>query len=113
MSIESAYSILYGSVIVGLLILIGIMLVRSIIGPRVTDRILSVNMMGTMVICTIAILSRLLNESYLLDVSLIYAMISFVSVLMMAAMFIHDKEKQDNGHTNSGKSRSKKRRAKA
>ena len=70
------------------LILIGAMVIRSVIGPRITDRILSVNMLGTMVISSIAVLSQLLKEGYLADVAMIYAMISFVSVLMLAAMFI-------------------------
>lgn len=74
-----------------LLILIGLMVIRSIIGPRSTDRIVAVNMLGTMTICSISILSVMLGEGYLADVALIYAMISFVAVLMMASMFIPPK----------------------
>ena len=71
-----------------LLVLIGLMVIRSIIGPRSTDRIVAVNMLGTMTICSISMLSVMLGEGYLADVALIYAMISFVAVLMMASMFI-------------------------
>ena len=71
-----------------LILLIGAMVIRSIIGPRSTDRIMSVNMLGTMTICSIAVLSVLLDEGYLADVAMIYAMISFVAVLMMASMFV-------------------------
>ena len=74
-----------------LLVLIGLMVIRSIIGPRSTDRIVAVNMLGTMTICSISILSVMLGEGYLADVALIYAMISFVAVLMMASMFIPSK----------------------
>ena len=88
MTVETAYQYLYGGALIVFLILIGAMVVRSIIGPRSTDRIMSVNMLGTMTICAIAILSFLLHEGYLTDVALIYAMISFVAVLMMASMFI-------------------------
>ena len=76
-----------------LILLIGAMVIRSIIGPRSTDRIVSVNMLGTMTICSIAILSVLLDEGYLADVAMIYAMISFVAVLMMASMFVPSKPK--------------------
>lgn len=93
MSVEEAYQILYGSGLIVLLILIGAMVIRSIIGPRSTDRILSVNMLGTMTIAAIAIVSVLLDEGYLADVALIYAMISFVAVLMMASMFVPSKPK--------------------
>lgn len=76
-----------------LILLIGAMVIRSIIGPRSTDRIMSVNMLGTMTICSIAVLSVLLDEGYLADVAMIYAMISFVAVLMMASMFVPSKPK--------------------
>ena len=87
-SIETAYQILYLSVLTAFAVLIGIMLIRAVIGPRITDRILAVNMLGTMVICSIAILSRFLGEAYLVDVALISAMISFVAVLMLATTYL-------------------------
>ena len=93
MKIEQAYQILYGGALVVLILFIGLMVIRSIIGPRSTDRILSVNMLGTMTICSIAILSVLLGEGYLADVALIYAMISFVAVLMMASVFVPSRPK--------------------
>ena len=93
MTIEQAYQTLYGGALVVLILLIGAMVIRSIIGPRSTDRIMSVNMLGTMTICSIAILSVLLDEGYLADVAMIYAMISFVAVLMMASMFVPSKPK--------------------
>ncbi len=88
MDYSSAYHTLYTAALVFLLVLTGAMIVRAIIGPRYTDRILSINMLGTLVICIIALLSRLLKESYLTDVALIYASISFIAVLMLASMFI-------------------------
>ena len=93
MTIEQAYQILYGAALIVLLIMIGAMVIRSIIGPRSTDRIMSVNMLGTMTIAEVAILSLLLNEGYLADVAMIYAMISFVAVLMMASMFVPSRPK--------------------
>ena len=93
MTIEQAYHTLYGGALIVLILLIGAMVIRSIIGPRSTDRIMSVNMLGTMTICSIAILSVLLDEGYLADVAMIYAMISFVAVLMMASMFVPSRPK--------------------
>lgn len=88
MTLKDAYTCLYSGALIVLSILIGAMLIRSVIGPRITDRILSINMIGTMIISCIAILSRLLDESYLMDVALIYAMVSFVSVLILASVYI-------------------------
>ena len=62
MTVEHAYQILYGGALIILILLIGAMVIRSIIGPRSTDRIMSVNMLGTMPICSLAILSVLLDE---------------------------------------------------
>ena len=68
-------------------VLIVACLIRSVIGPRVTDRIVAVNSIGTMAIVIIAILSVLLDEAYLLDVCLIYAMISFVAVVVLTKIY--------------------------
>ena len=46
-------------------------LIRSVIGPRIADRIIAVNMTGTLIIMIIAVLSVYLDESYLVDVCLI------------------------------------------
>lgn len=94
MTVGEAYNILYMGALVVLVILIGVMLVRSIIGPGVTDRILSNNMIGTMVIACIAIFAAYLRESFLLDVALIYTMISFVTVLVLASVYIPGRPKR-------------------
>ena len=92
MSVENAYQILFLSALIVLGILIGVVLIRSIIGPRVTDRILCINMIGTLVICSIAILSIRQKEGYLVDISLIYAMISLLTVLILASVYIRKKD---------------------
>ena len=88
MTVADAYQYLYKSALIVLLILVGVMLVRSLIGPRILDRLLSINMIGTMVISAICVMTRMLDESYLADVALIYAMVSFISMLIMASMYI-------------------------
>lgn len=94
MTVGEAYTCLYTGALVILAVLIGVMLIRSIRGPGVTDRILSINMIGTMVISCIAVLYAYLGESYLLDVALIYTMISFVTVLVLASVYIPAKPKR-------------------
>ena len=63
-------------------------LIRAIKGPRVADRLMAVNMMGTMVMVIISVLALMLNEGYLVDVCLIYAMISFLAVVMLSKVYI-------------------------
>ena len=82
----------YQALFIVTLILLGIgmifSLIRAIRGPRVADRIMGINMVGTMTIASIAILAILLGENALLDVCLIYCMISFVAVVVLAKVFI-------------------------
>ena len=78
--------LLTGAVIV-LAVLIIVSLIRSVRGPRIADRIIAVNMIGTMVILILAILSVYLEESYLVDVCLIYAMISFLAVVVLCKVY--------------------------
>ena len=91
MTIDQAYTLLYSATLIALAVLIGIMLIRSIRGPQLTDRLLAVNMICTMVIAAILILCVLLEEQYLADVALIYALISFVSVILFASGYIRRK----------------------
>ena len=88
MTLENAYRLLNSGALIVLSLLLAVMLIRSIMGPGVTDRILCINMIGTMIIASLAILSSLLDESYLLDVALIYTIISFVYVLVLASVYI-------------------------
>ena len=94
MTIDQAYTLLYSVALLALAPLMAVMLIRSIKGPIVTDRLLSVNMIGTMVITAFMILCAFLDEAYLTDIALIYALISFVSVLIFSSVYIR-KQKEE------------------
>lgn len=85
--LEQAYHVFLVGVLIILAILVILCLVRAIIGPRVADRIVSVNMMGTMVIVIIAVLALMLGEGYLADICIIYAMISFLAVVVLTKVY--------------------------
>ena len=84
----TAYLGLFTAVLIVLAVLVILCLIRAIIGPRIADRIVSVNMMGTMVIVIIAILTVMLKESYLADICIIYAMISFLAVIVLTKVYM-------------------------
>ena len=69
-------------------------LLRAIRGPRVADRIMGINMIGTIVSCTLAILSVWLRQSWLLDVCILYALISFLAVVVLAKVCIAAKKQE-------------------
>ncbi len=59
-------------------------LVRAILGPRFTDRVVAVNALNTMVTACVCLLSRYLDADYLIDVAVIYALLGFTAnVLLM------------------------------
>lgn len=70
--------------------------VRAILGPRFTDRMVAVSAANTMVIVCICLLSRYLRADYLIDVALIYAMLGFTSnVLLMRLVRARFRKKED------------------
>lgn len=71
--------------ILAVLLILGI--IRSVLGPEIADRVIAVNMIGTIVIMMIAILSVMLDQNYLVDVCLIYAMISFLGVVVLCKVY--------------------------
>lgn len=85
---------LYTYLFVITLIILGIFMIftiaKSIIGPTVADRVVSVNMISTMVVMTLCILTVFFtNEGYLADISMLYVLISFVAVVVLANVFIN------------------------
>lgn len=73
-------------VIIGLLIIA--CLIRAIRGPRIADRVIAANMTGTLVVIIICILSFVMNEGYLVDIAMIYTMISFLAVVVLTKVYM-------------------------
>ena len=72
---------------------LGFALVRAIRGPRMADRIVGINMTGSLTTAIIAVLAVYLKESWLLDVCIIYCLISFLAVVVLAKINIVSHEK--------------------
>ncbi len=85
---ETAYSVLYIGVMIGFALCILCCLIRAIKGPRTTDRIVAINMIGTLSVIIIAIMSLYLGENFLLDIDLIYAMVSFLAVVVLTKVYM-------------------------
>ncbi len=62
-------------------------LVRCVLGPRVSDRIIAINMLSTLTIIMVGVLCVMLGEGYLADVGLVYAMISFLAVVLLCKVY--------------------------
>ena len=70
-------------------------LLRAIRGPRMADRILGINMTGSLTTAAIGVLAVFLDQSWLLDVCLSYCMISFLAVVVLAKISIASHEEQE------------------
>ena len=58
-------------------------LVRALKGPRISDRVVALNMIGTLVVMMICILSYLLEEAFLIDVAILYALLNMLVVVVL------------------------------
>ena len=103
------YQKLYIGVLIILALMLFVCLIRAVRGPRVADRLMAVNMMGTMVMVMIAVLALLLKEGFLVDICLIYALVSFLAVNVLAKVYIgvyeenyRKRHKNDNGGYGKG-----------
>ena len=98
----------YGILSIQALLLI-LCLIRAVVGPRIADRLVAVNMITTMVTVMIAILAVLKEEGYLIDICLIYAMISFLAVVVLSRIYTgvyrekkdHQKRKEEKQNADS------------
>lgn len=97
--LDQAYHVLFTVVLVVLAVMIILCLIRAIIGPRIADRIVATNMMGTIVMVIIATLAIMLKEGYLADICIIYAMISFLAVIVLTKVYMgvyREKKEEEN-----------------
>ena len=101
------YNPLFYGILSVLALLLILCLIRAVIGPRIADRLVAVNMMGTMVMVMIALLAVVKNQGYLVDICLIYAMISFLAVVVLTRIYTgvyresRENKKGGNRHADS------------
>ena len=88
MTVANAYDVLFQSALVVLAVRTLLCLIRAIQGPRIADRIVSINMISTLTIAMICILAIRQNQGYLMDVALIYALIGFLAVVVLCKVYM-------------------------
>ena len=87
MELINRFEWIFYAILVVQAVLLLLCLLRAVVGPRIADRLVAVNMITTMVTVMIAILAVLKNEGYLVDICLIYAMISFLAVVVLSRIY--------------------------
>ena len=93
---------IYNGFIVCMLILLTVVVfgyfIRTILGPHFADRILAINSISTVVMLFIGFLAVMQGENYIVDIALIYAVLGFVSVVILCKQYLrsHKKEKAND-----------------
>ncbi len=86
--LQNAYQYMYVAALCVLTVLIVLCFIRAVKGPSVADRIVAINMIGTQIIIMIGVVALMIGEGYLTDVALIYAMISFLAVVVLCKVYM-------------------------
>ncbi|MDI6725834.1 MAG: monovalent cation/H+ antiporter complex subunit F [Smithellaceae bacterium] len=58
-----------------------LVLYRAIKGPRLYDRALAVNVIGTKTVVLLALIGFIYDRPYFLDIALVYALINFIATI--------------------------------
>ena len=66
---------------ISILVVMGLTLLRALLGPTLYDRILAVNTFGTATVLFIAVLGFLTERPEFMDVAIVYALINFIGTI--------------------------------
>ena len=76
-------------------------LLRAVLGPRTTDRLVAVNIISIKGVILILLLGQYLQDSQFMDIALVYVLLSFLAVVALAKNMLsrsaRRKEEDANG----------------
>ncbi len=78
---------MYIAAAIAILVTMGLVLIRALLGPSVYDRILAANMFGTKTVVLLSLIAFLSDRPDFLDLALTYALINFIGVLAVLEFF--------------------------
>ena len=81
-------------VMIVILVSMGMVLLRAVMGPSVFDRILGLNSVGTHVIVFIVLFGMFEESGYFIDIAIIYGLISFVTSIAFLMYFKYRPEEE-------------------
>jgi multicomponent Na+:H+ antiporter subunit F len=80
-----------------LAITISLCLYKGAVGPTIADRLVAVNVIGTKTVVLISLVSFIFEKTFFLDVALVYALISFLTTIMVADYMVGENKKEEEG----------------
>ncbi len=73
--------------VVALVVSLTLLLVRTLMGPTLYDRVLALNAFGTKTVLILALIGFLVGRPDFLDIAILYALINFVSTIAILKFF--------------------------
>jgi len=77
-------------------------LIRAVKGPKLADRIVATNMIGVKTILLIIIIAVYIREEFLVDVAMVYALLSFLAVVVFTRFMLRVKINKVKRDENKG-----------
>lgn len=96
--VEQAYKILFVAVLIGLAVAAFFAMVRSIAAKTMINRFIGINILTTVILIMICVLAVLFKEAYLPDVSIVYALLSCIAVMLLCKIYINLFERKKGGN---------------
>lgn len=78
---------MFATATIAVLVTMLLALIRALLGPTVYDRLLAVNMFGTLTVLIIALSGFLTGRPDFLDIALVYALINFIGTVAVLKFF--------------------------
>ncbi len=79
------------ALILGLLLCCGACLYRIAHGPSAADRMVAIDILGTVVVGFVAIIMAVTAKAYLLDIAMLWALVSFLGTLALARYLVGER----------------------
>ena len=89
LTIQQCYNYLFWGVLAALAVCVIAVLLYILRSRLTVDRIIGINLIGTLVVIIICALTYVLGEDYLADIALIYVVLSFIAVMMLCRIYIN------------------------
>lgn len=90
---------MFAAAALSLLVSMGLALLRALRGPSLFDRILAVNVFGTATVLMVSVLGFMGTSEDLVDIALIYALISFTATIAVLRFVEYDLARQAHART--------------
>ena len=94
---DTAWTVLFLASAAVLTVCAFVCILHALKGPHTADRIVFINMISSVTVMLIAVISALTQESFLVDIALIYAMLGFLAVVLLAKIFISVRSGKGDG----------------